>query len=489
MDTDDLGGSSDLGRRAARGVGWNAVGSSIAIILRFGSMIVVARFLSPAEFAVGGLALAAIGFFQILSSRAFSQALVRKRTLDGLTCDSVFWAGLGLSLAVGGTVASAAGTIAAFYDSDQLGHLMRILALVLVLNMLSAVPIALLQRAMRFRDLNVVSVSAVLASVAVAVALAVGGFGPYALVVPALASGAVESTLAAALSRYRPRLRISWDRLVGLSGFGLAQLGSDIIRYFNDNADYLVLSRVWPTAVFGQYYFAFERSRQPSYLLYGQMSSVLFPAFSRIQDDRERLRRAYLTGTRLFTVVIFPFYVLLIAFADEIVPFVFGEQWRPAVTLIRIFALVEFMRGFAVMVPSMWLALNRAHANLLFDLLRFVIVMPALVILAVHEAQPVVVAGTFSAIAIALMPIYIRSLHRLIGLDPLRVWQGLKNVVIGTVTMVGALLATRSLAIHVGIGVPGQLVLPAIVALGVFVAIARADLRRVWVRVREAAGR
>ena len=51
---------------------------------------------------------------------------------------------------------------------------------------------------------------------------------------------------------------------------------------------------------------------------------VFFPAFSRLQGERERLRRAYLQSTEFICLIVFPLHVLLIGLADPLVPWLFG---------------------------------------------------------------------------------------------------------------------------------------------------------------------
>ena len=144
-------------------------------------------------------------------------------------------------------------------------------------------------------------------------------------------------------------------------------LGGSVLNYFGDNSDYLIMGRFWPPVAFGQYYFAFERARQPFYLIISQVGGVVYPAFSRVQHDLDRIRRAYLRGTRLLWLATFPAYVLLIGLAEPLVPWVFGQQWRPSVPAFQAFAAFCFVQTFGALVSAPLLALNYAHVNFYFN--------------------------------------------------------------------------------------------------------------------------
>ncbi|QLQ08353.1 MAG: oligosaccharide flippase family protein [Anaerolineae bacterium] len=107
----------------------------------------------------------------------------------------------------------------------------------------------------------------------------------------------------------------------------------------------------------------------------------MFPAFSKIQDDRERLRRAYLRGTRLVTLIVFPLHVLLVGLADPLVPWLFGPQWQPAVPVFQVFAAYGFVRGLAALTVPSLLAINYAQAIFFFNLFRVAVTVPALLYL------------------------------------------------------------------------------------------------------------
>ena len=430
----------------ARGFAWSLLGTGVSQILALASTVIVARWLTPVDYAIGGLALASIGLFHVLTTQGFASALVRLRDLTPGICDSVFWpvATVGAVVAVG--VIALSPLLAAFYGRPEIATVLPFLAAGLFASSVAAVPNALLQRSMRFRAIGALRVLTTLLAASLGITLAVLGHGHLALVVPGATAVVAGGALSFALAGYRPRLHFRRCEFSRVRCFGLSQLGSSVLLYFSDSADYLILGRFWPAAIFGQYYFSFERARQPFNLVYAQLSDVLFSSLSRVQDRLDKLRNAYLEGTETFCLFIFPLHVLLIGLADVIIPALFTERWIATVPVFRIFAMGAFVRGLCVCAPAMFLALDRAQDNLRFNVFRVVVIVPALIVLASSGADMVLTAGVLLVIWTLQLPFYALRLYRLIELPVGDVACRLGTVVVATVAM-GASLAAGRMAI------------------------------------------
>lgn len=435
---------SGLGMQVVRGAVWSVGSTLLRQVILLGTAIIVARLLTPADYAIGGLALSMMALFNVLTAQGFAQALIRQPQLTALTSDSVFWLTSGAGVASAVVVSSLASFLARFYHQPALQPALIVLACGLVINMVGTVPNALLQRAMRFRAINLVALAAGIVSAGLGIAAAWLGYGAWALILPSIGSNLAVALGAFWLTGYRPGLRFRWAEIRQISAFGLSLLGSNLVQYFSDNSDYLIMPRFWTPTVFGHYYFAFERARQPFNLTVAQLGIVFFPAFSRLQGQRERLRRAYLQSTEFICLIVFPLHVLLIGLADPIVPWLFGEQWRPAVPAFQLFAAYSFMRALATLVSPALLAINKAPAALAFNLFRLALTVPALLLLGSNGADVTTVALVLLIVWLVQAPFYISYLYRQIDLSWGDTWRGLRRLIGASALMAVILAASRS---------------------------------------------
>ena len=105
---------------------------------------------------------------------------------------------------------------------------------------------------------------------------------------------------------------------------------------------------------------------------------MLFPAFSRLQDEKERMRLGYIRSQGAICLITFPIAAGFAVLAEEIVLLVIGEQWLPAVPLMQMIALTRILKTTHNLGP---VALATANTKKLFhrDLRAFLIRWPLII--------------------------------------------------------------------------------------------------------------
>jgi len=379
--------SQSLTAKVARGVGWNIIGIGLQRVFQLGAGIVVARILMPTDFAIAGLAGAVAGIFSMLAAHGFGLALVQRKTLTDTTIHSVFWFLVFFGICLGGLTVLAAPITAKIYNQQALVAVMLVLALSIIIGMIGSVPSALLQRAMRFKEINIITAVGGATAAVLGISVAWMGFGYWALVIPSVGSVIVTVICGFGFSGYRPALEFQWKEIKSTSNFGLSVIGSNLAYYLASNGDYLIMGRFWPASAFGFYYFAYNKSRLISIIIAQQLSGTILPALSCIQDDLSRLRKAFLKGTHAICLVYLPVHVLAIGLADPLVPWIFGEQWCPAVPVFRVFAALAFIGAPSTLVTDTLFALNLPRFTLYYNIFRVAVVLPTLLLLGLNGAN------------------------------------------------------------------------------------------------------
>lgn len=424
-----------LGTKVIRSAAWNVVGTVVKQGLTIGATIVVARLLSPGDYAIAGLATSVMGLFVALTGQGFAQALVQRKELSELTCHSVFWPMVIGGMALTGLMVILAPWLAHFYNQPALIPVIWVLSVGLAVGMIGAVPNALLQRAMRFREINIIGMVSGLVSAGIGIGAATLGFGHWALIAPVFGSMIAVAIGAFCLSGYRPRSVFSWIEFKTTVTFGLSLLGSNLLLFADDYGDRLILGRLWTPETLGYYQFALDRSRQPFSLVMAQLSAVVFPAFSTIQHDHAQLRRSFMLGTHRFCLLVFPLYVLLVGLADPLLPWLFGEQWRPAIPVFQVFAAFSFVRAFAALAPGTYLAIGLPQAHLIFNAFRAGLLIPTLLYLGYRETDSLTVAIVLWVAWAAQLPFFLGYLFRRIDLRLRDLWEIFQRLILASITM------------------------------------------------------
>lgn len=97
----------------------------------------------------------------------------------------------------------------------------------------------------------------------------------------------------------------------------------------------------------GSYQLAYRLSNAPATEITNVISSVMFHAYSQLQDDPDRLRKAFLRILKLVTFISFPVAIGIVAVAPMFIRAFLGPDWMPMTTVMQILAIWGLMRSFA----------------------------------------------------------------------------------------------------------------------------------------------
>lgn len=380
-------------RQTLHGVAWTAVARGVAQASSFVVITVLARLLEPADFGLIGMAAVVSGFLSLLGELGLGAALVQRRDLDERHRSSAFW----LSLLSGAVLALllvlAAPAIAHFYREPRLVLVIRVLALDFVIAPARSVQSALLSRAMAFRALATVEIIGIVSSSAVAISLALHGFGVWALVFRQLASSSIQTVALWTFSRWRPAFTADRSALKELWKFSSHLLGFAAINYWARKADDLLIGRFLGPGPLGLYTRAYGVMMLPLTEISGVLGKVMFPLLSRIQHDRERTKSIYLRSIAAISIVTFPLMLVLLVTAEPLVLALYGRKWLGMVPTLKIYCVVGAFQSIGTTVGWIYQSQGRTDWQL-----RYGVVASALVVAGFVAG---VYIGTIDAVAVA----------------------------------------------------------------------------------------
>ena len=196
---------SDITGRSIRGSGVTFTSQIIRFMMQTASTVVLARLLTPDDYGIVAMAAVVIGFAQVFASAGLSAATVQREHITREQIDSLFWVNLAVSGVIAGAVLASAPLVAAFYRSPPLVAVTAALAASFVITGVVIQHDALLRRHMEFRSLAFIQVGAQSFSIVVTLALALFGYGYWALVAGTLSSALAGSVLTVYYCPFVPR--------------------------------------------------------------------------------------------------------------------------------------------------------------------------------------------------------------------------------------------------------------------------------------------
>jgi len=404
------GNIEDVKGKSVRGGVVALVAQGIKFGLQTGAMMILARLLSPTDFGVQNMVVAVTGFLGLFKDAGLSLATVQREHVTHDQISTLFWINfaVGTALTLLGLVL--APILVSFYHEPRLFWVVIISALAFLFNGLSTQHQALLQRQLRFLALAKIEVIALAASSAVGIAAALMGWKYWALVAMAVVSPFVTTICSWVAIPWLPGKPVRGSGVRSMLHFGGTFTLNMVVVYIAYNTEKILLGRFWGAEALGLYGRAYQLINLPVQQLNSSISSVAFPALSRMQDDPERVCRFFLRGYTLFLSVTIPITAGCVLFGEDIIRVMFGPKWSAAVPIFRL--LAPTILAFALINPFGWflLAIGRAARSLKMALLIAPVVVLGILAGLRHGPQGVAL-GYSAAMALLLVPLIAWATH------------------------------------------------------------------------------
>ncbi len=432
---------SRLDARIAGVAFWSYAAHVAGRVIAFVGLAILARLLTPHDFGLFAMAMVAVSFFEVSRDFGLRRALIYFGRSD--ESEAVFDTGFGLTVAAGailnGFMLLLAPLAGAFYGNAEVTTLMLVLSLYFLISGVGMVPDAILTQRLDFGQRFWPETGAPLARYAVAIILAVKGFGAWSLVGGQLVGITLGVVLSIVLSRWSPSFHFRAITARKLLRYASQISAVELLAALILNLDYLLIGRFLGSSELGIYTLAFKLPETAIVALANVSSTLLLPAYVQLKADQARLRAGFLQALHYLALILAPAGAGICVLAPVLVPLLFGDQWVAAVPVLQLLAVSSSVYGILFSTGPAFVAAGRPRLIFAAQTVWATILIPCLyvaaqwniiVVAAVHVAGILVYAAVTLALISRLLAVDLRDL-----LDS--VWPSL----LATGLMVLALLA------------------------------------------------
>jgi lipopolysaccharide exporter len=387
-----------LGRRAVKGGMWLFTLKIAHRVLGFVRTIILARFLSPNDFGLMGVAVLTINMLETFSKTGFEIALVQKKEDIRAYLDSAWTVQLIRSVVLFTLLYFGAPLIAYFFKSPQAVLIIRILAFLELFTGAKNIGTVFFLKELRFDKGFVLQFSGMIVNVAVAIVLAFVLKNVWALVYGSLSGAFVTFIASYVLHPYRPKLRFDFSKVKELFHFGKWLFISSILVFLVTQGDDFFVGKLLGITALGFYQMAYHLSNAAATEISHVVSYVMFPVYSKIQHDMERFRRAYLEILQLVAFITVPVTAVIFLLAPDFTFLFLGEKWMPMVSAMQILAFAGLFRAIAATTGCVLFALGKPRVETTLETVRLII-LAALIYPATVKFG---IAGTSIAVCLSI---------------------------------------------------------------------------------------
>lgn len=298
--------------------------------------IVLARLLCPEDYGLISLITIFLAVSSVFIDSGFGTALIQKKDADNIDFSTVFYFNIAISLILYLLLYIVSPYISKFYNEPILIPIIRVMSLSLIISAINNIQRAYVSKTMQFKLFFYSTLVGTILSGFVGVAMAYMRFGVWAIVAQQLFNTLVDTIVLWFTVKWRPQLVFSMERLKGLFSFGWKLLASSLLDTLYNNIYGLLIGKIYNPSLLGLY----NRGNQFPNLIVnninGPIQSVLLPALSEEQNNKERLKAMVRRSIVTSSFIIYPIMIGMAAIAKPMVTILLGEQWLGCVFFLQI---------------------------------------------------------------------------------------------------------------------------------------------------------
>lgn len=331
------------------------------IFLSMITFVAYAKLLSPQELGVGTVIIAIVEMVGIIYSSVLEDPLVRLERLEDRHISTAFWASVLVSVASVVVITFAA----MLYTTDPVLRWMTAAASVKILfTMMARVYVVQLRRTSNFRMLASRTLLGKLLGGLVGIALALWGFGAWALIAQALTMEFAAIVVLMLGDRRRIAFCIDLPLLRELVATGIPVAINVVSSQTLQRGINVVLGITAGASAVGMFNLAMRIIDLPRMAIYNGLMSYALPAFARRSADRTRLIGLICDSTTVSGFLLTPIFIGIAVTADDIILVIFGTKWADAIPLLQVLACTVAIGNTAMYATTALVAVNRTRLTL-----------------------------------------------------------------------------------------------------------------------------
>ncbi|HLW31036.1 MAG TPA: MOP flippase family protein [Aequorivita sp.] len=380
-----------------KGVKWTTAGTIGVAVCSLLRLSILTRFLDAKDFGLMALTLFVLGIIELFMDMGLTSAIFHKQKVSRDEYSSLYWINLVFGLVVFGLITLISPYIAAFYKEPLLSQLIIIMALAVIAAGLGGQYKTIEQKMLNFRIVAIVELISAVISLALAIFLAISGYGIYSLIFSALLQYATPNLFFFLRGMFINPVRFHFKlgEAIPFLRIGIYEVGSQFVNYFGRDLDLIIIGKLFSTELLGGYSLAKQLVFKPAQIVNPIITKISNPLLAKFQNDIETLKRSYLRLINLVSSINFFMYLGVIIFAPFIVAILYGPDYEYIVILVRILAIYMYIRSIGNPIGSLVIATGKTNISFYWNL--FSIAIMAMFIFTASQYSIEIVAWAMTA--------------------------------------------------------------------------------------------
>lgn len=342
--------------------------SGYSAILGFATNLVLTILLTPAIFGIYFTVLSLIAILNYFSDIGLAASLIQKKEIDNKEISTVFTVQQILILIIISIGYLATPIIIKFYKLPMEGqYLYWALLISFFLSSLKTIPSIFLERKIQFQKIVLVQIIENTVFYLSVIFFAISGWNLNSFTLSVILRAIVGLIAIYLLSPWKITVGIDISALKKLLTFGVPFQMSSFLALVKDDLLTLYLGKVLGFQALGYIGWAKKWAESPIRIIMDSFSRVLFPLFSRLQSDMEKLKKVVEKIIYYQSLIIIPATVGLALVMPKLVYLIPNYfRWSPALPLLFLFCISAVFSSYSTPFINLLNGLGKAKVSFYF---------------------------------------------------------------------------------------------------------------------------
>ncbi len=367
---------------------------------------ILARLLAPEAYGVVALTTVFITFSDIFILNGFNVALIRKESVDEEDYSTVMLLSMGFSTVVYTILYFAAPLLANFYDSPELKDVLRVITVLIFFQSIATVIRAKATRELKFKEMSFVAIFGNVTASLIGLFMAYIGLGVWALVAQQVLANFFDMILLTIVFKWNYFWRFSKRKAGEMLKFTLGVLGASFLDFLGNNANSLVIGRVFSTSELAYYNRGNMYPETISLNTYNSINSVLLPTLASRQSDPEEMKKVVRKVTSVTEYIILPMMIGLIAISDRFVGVLLTHKWDLCIPVMVCSCLYYSLNPIRSIGYSVFYARGESKRNVKIETARSIFMILNLIVIVILLKKSIYILAAMNVVIALLVALY-----------------------------------------------------------------------------------
>lgn len=399
------------------GLKWVSFSKLIDTFFQILRIIVLTRLLNKEVFGLLALTMFFLSFTDLFLDMGINATLYHKKDIDDDEWSSLFWFNIIFRSFIYLILCLITPVIVHFYHLNELYYLIPIAGLNIIFSFGSLFS-TYLQKNLLFKNVSIINSIGTIISFILSVFLAYKGQGVYSLIIPILFVSLITSLffIEKSIRRIKISFYFNFSKITPFLKLGSYDVASRFLDFFSRDIDTILVGKYFGVIELG----AYSVVKQIVLRLYGLInpiiSQVTIPIFSKINQDKEKIKTYFLDLLEITTTINFPLFFFLAISSKSILSLLFGQQYVQSYNIFSILLLSYSINIIAGLASILIVALGKLKYGFYWTILRSLIAPITLVYACQYSLSTVVISQLLLSL-VYIYPFWYVSIYKIIGVS------------------------------------------------------------------------